>query len=200
MNSRDVKFPIVGVGASAGGIQALEGFFRGVKADCGMAFVIVTHLSPDRESQLHDIVSRYTDMPVEIAQAGASVEPGWVYVLPENALLSVEKRRLHVRKPNAFQRERKPIDIFFSTLAKDQAEYAVGVVLSGGGGDGTLGIKAIKERGGVTLAQGADGSGPRYPDMPQTAIASGLVDLAIPAEEMGAKLVQFARGASHLDD
>jgi two-component system CheB/CheR fusion protein len=86
MNSRDVKFPIVGVGASAGGIQALERFFRGVKADCGMAFVIVTHLSPDRESQLHDIVSRFTDMPVAIAKDGARVEPGWVYVLPENAV------------------------------------------------------------------------------------------------------------------
>src|ERR1700747_2124751 len=194
MDAGDVKFPIVGIGASAGGVQALESFFRGVKADCGMAFVIVTHLSPDRESQLHDIVSRYTDMPVAIAQDGASVEPGWVYVLPENALLSVEKRRLHVRKPNAFQRERKPIDVFFSALAQDQAEYAVGVVLSGGAGDGTLGIKASKEHGGLTLAQVANGSGPRYPDMPQTAIASGFVDLAVPAEEMGAKLVQFARG------
>jgi two-component system, chemotaxis family, CheB/CheR fusion protein len=200
MGASDVKFLIVGIGASAGGIQALEGFFRGVKADCGMAFVIVTHLSPDRESQLHDIVSRYTDMPVAIAQDGARVEPGWVYVLPENALLSVEKRRLHVRKPNEFQRERKPIDIFFSALAKDQAEYAVGVVLSGGDGDGTLGIKAIKEHGGLTLAQVANGSGPRYPDMPQTAIASGLVDLAVPAEEMGAKLVQFARGLHLRDD
>src|SRR6201997_2657471 len=194
MDAGDVKFPIVGIGASAGGVQALESFFRGVKANCGMAFVIVTHLSPDRESQLHDIVSRYTDMPVAIAQDGARVEPGWVYVLPENALLSVEKRRLRVRKPNAFQRERKPIDIFFSSLAKDQAEYAVGIVLSGGDGDGTLGIKAIKEHGGLTLAQAADGSGPRYPDMPQTAIASGFVDLAVTAEEMGAKLVQFARG------
>lgn len=199
MDAHDVKFPIVGIGASAGGVQALEGFFRGVKADCGMAFVIVTHLSPDRESQLHDIVRRYTDMPVAIAQDGARVEPGWVYVLPENSLLSVEKRRLQVRKPNAFQRERKPIDIFFSALAKDQAEYAVGVVLSGGDGDGTLGIKAIKEHGGLTLAQVANGSGPRYPDMPQTAIASGLVDLAVPAEEMGAKLAQFAR-SSHLHD
>jgi two-component system CheB/CheR fusion protein len=200
MGASDVKFLIVGIGASAGGIQALEGFFRGVKADCGMAFVIVTHLSTDRESQLHDIVSRYTDMPVAIAQDGARVEPGWIYVLPENALLSVEKRRLHVRKPNEFQRERKPIDIFFSALAKDQAEYAVGVVLSGGDGDGTLGIKAIKEHGGLTLAQVANGSGPRYPDMPQTAIASGLVDLAVPAEEMGAKLVQFARGLHLRDD
>lgn len=200
MNAPDAKFPIVGVGASAGGVQALEGFFRGVKADCGMAFVIVTHLSPDRESQLHDIISRFTDIPVAIAQDGTRVEPGCVYVLPENALLSIENRHLRLRKPNAFQRERKPIDIFFSALAKDQAEYAVGVVLSGGDGDGTLGIKAIKEHGGLTLAQAADGSGPRYPDMPQTAIASGLVDLAVPAEEMGAKLAQFARGASHLDD
>jgi two-component system, chemotaxis family, CheB/CheR fusion protein len=200
MNSRDVKFPIVGIGASAGGVQALEGFFRGVKTDYGMAFVVVTHLSPDRESQLHDVVKRFTDMPVAIAQDGARIELGWVYVLPENALLSVEKRHLHLRKQNAFRRERKPIDIFFSSLAKDQAEYAVGIVLSGGDGDGTLGIKAIKEHGGLTLAQAADGSGPRYPDMPQTAIASGFVDLAVPAEEMGAKLVQFARGFHLRDD
>ena len=117
-------------------------------------------------------------MPVEIDN---------IYVLPADAILSIENRRLLIRKPNTTRRERKPIDIFFSALAADCGELAAGVVLSGGDGDGTLGIKAIKERGGLTLAQVADGYGPRYPDMPDSAIATGLVDFAIPANEMGAK-------------
>jgi two-component system, chemotaxis family, CheB/CheR fusion protein len=101
---------------------------------------------------------------------------------------------LQMRKPNPQIRERKPIDIFFSALAKDQGEYAVGVVLSGGDADGTLGVKAIKENSGLTMAQTTDGSGPRNPDMPRSAIASGLIDIAAPAEDMGMKLVAFVRG------
>lgn len=101
---------------------------------------------------------------------------------------------LRLRRPNGLTQERKPVDIFFSALAEDQGEYAVGVILSGGDSDGTLGAKAIKERGGLTVAQAHDGYGPRNPDMPQSAIASGLVDVAVPAEEIGAKLEAFARG------
>lgn len=192
--SRDAtKFPIVGIGASAGGIPAMEGLFRGLPDDPGMAFVIVTHLNPQRESRLHEIVKRYTRMPVKVAQDDMRVEAGQVYVMPENAILTIADGVLRMREPSTVTRERKPVDIFFSELARDQGEYAVGVILSGGDSDGTLGAKAIKERGGLIVAQTFDGSGPRNPDMPQSAISSGLVDIAVPAEQMGEKLLSFGR-------
>jgi two-component system CheB/CheR fusion protein len=187
------------VGASAGGIEALEGFLRGLPPRPSLAVVVVTHLSPDRESRLHEILARYTNLPVEVAADGQRVETDHVYVLPADALLGIERGRLRVARPNAGRRERKPIDIFFSALAADQGEHSAGVVLSGGDGDGTLGLKAVKERGGLTLAQVADGHGPSYPDMPQSAITSGVVDFALRVSEMGAKLAEFARGPHVLD-
>ena len=193
------EFPIVGIGASAGGIEALEGFFRGVPDRPGVAFVVVTHLNPDRESVLNEIIGRYTSLPVVIAADDLRVEVNKVYVLPADAIMNIEGRRLRIRKPPAGQRERKPIDIFFSALATDLGELAAGVVLSGGDGDGTLGIKAIKERGGLTLAQVHDGYGPSHPDMPNSAISTGLVDYTVPAEEMGAKLAQFSHSLTMLD-
>ncbi|ESY86862.1 chemotaxis protein CheR [Mesorhizobium sp. LNHC220B00] len=199
MTTRSIKFPIVGIGASAGGIPAMEGFFKGITDRPGMAFVIITHLSPKRNSLLHEVIDRYTEMPVVVVEDGVAVEPDHVYVMPENVTLVIENGVLHLRRPNGLTQERKPIDIFFSALAEDQGEYAVGVVLSGGDSDGTLGAKAIKERGGLTVAQAPDGYGPRNPDMPQSAIASGLIDVAVPAEEIGAKLEAYARGFDTLD-
>lgn len=192
--------PIAGVGASAGGIEALEGLFRGLPDQPGVALVVVTHLSPDRESKLHEILARYTSLPVVVAADGLEVLANHVYVLPEDALLSIKSGRLVMTRRPADRRERKPIDIFFSALAADAGEYAAGIVLSGGDGDGTLGVKAIKQRGGLTLAQVSDGVGPGYPDMPDNAIATGLIDFAVPVAEMGAKLVQFAQTLHLLDD
>lgn len=186
------KFPIVGIGASAGGIPAMEGFFRGLPARPHMAFVIVTHLNPARQSLLDEVVSRYTEMPVLVAEDGMPTEPNHVYVMPANAILTIKQGCLQIRRPDAANRERKPIDIFLGALAEDQDEHAVGVILSGGDGDGTLGAKAIKERGGLTLAQVSDGSGPRNPDMPQSAISSGMIDLALPADRMGERLSRSA--------
>ncbi|MER8507986.1 PAS domain-containing protein [Mesorhizobium sp. M0894] len=188
------RFPIVGVGASAGGIPAMEGLFKGLTGGTGMAFVVVTHLSPERESLLHEVIRRYTEMPVLVAEEGAAVQPDQVYVMPQKVVLTIRKGALSLRRPNTFNRERKPIDIFFSALAEDQGEYAVGIILSGGDSDGTLGARAIKEHGGLTIAQTSNGSGPRNPDMPQSAISSGLIDIAAPAEQIGAKLQAFVRG------
>ena len=195
-----VRFPIVGIGASAGGVEALEGFFRGLPNTPGVALVVITHLSPERESKLHEIVARYTMLPVHVAADGMRVEQDNVYVLPSDAILSIADGILQSRRQPSERRERKPIDIFFSSLATDQGELAAGIVLSGGDGDGTLGVKAIKEHGGLTLAQVGDGFGPGYPSMPESAISTGLVDFAIPAGEMGAKLVEFARSIDLLDD
>ncbi|MER8433645.1 CheR family methyltransferase [Mesorhizobium caraganae] len=194
------RFPIVGIGASAGGIAAMEGFFRGMPSAGGMAFVVVTHLSPERESLLHEVIARYTGIPVRVAEDGMDIHPNTVYVMPHNAILTIENSSLKLRQPNSVSRERKPIDIFFSALAEDQGEYSVGVVLSGGDSDGTLGVKAIKEHGGLTLAQLSDESGPINPDMPRSAIGSGLIDIAISADEMGAKLIEFAHSFELLDE
>ena len=187
------EFPIVGIGASAGGIEALEGFFRGLPSEPGLAIVIVTHLPPERESLLHEVVRHLTTMPVTTVTDEIELKCNCVFVLNSSAILTVKRRRLIVRQSGS-RRERKPIDIFFSSLAADVGELAVGVVLSGGDSDGTLGIKAIKERGGLTFAQAGDGFGPGHPDMPNSAIAAGFVDFAIPVDAMGEKLVQFARG------
>lgn len=182
MATKNTLFPIVGIGASADGIAALEDFFRGIPADSGMAFVVVTHLNTDRESALPEILSRYTPMRVAVATDGAEVAPNTVLVMPADGGLTIADRRLHVAKQTPQTRECKPIDVFLASLAKDQHEYAASVILSGG--DGTLGTQAIKERGGLTFAQTADGHGPQ-PEM----LRSAFVDFAIPADDMGARLV-----------
>ncbi len=186
-------FPVVGIGASAGGVEALEGFFRGVPAAPGMAFVVVTHLGRGRTSLLHEIVARHTVLEVQVAADGVPVRPDRVYVMAVAGVLTIQGGVLHLSEPGADKPERKPVDVFFSALALDQGERAAGVVLSGGDGDGTLGVKAIKEHGGLALAQVADRDGPAHSGMPDSAIAAGFVDFAVPAERMGAHLVAFAR-------
>ena len=188
-------FPIVGIGASAGGVEALEALFRPMPARPGMAFVVVTHLGPRHESMLAEIIARHTAMPAHPIRDGDAVAINHIYVLRQEASLTIADGRLRLIEPSATNRERNPIDIFFSALADDQGEAAIGIVLSGGGSDGTLGIKAIKERGGLTLAQVTDGNiAPQFSGMPSTAIASGLVDLALPTAAMAGKLVAYARG------
>jgi len=191
--SSDAAFPIVGIGASAGGLRALEGFFKPIPADPGMAFLIITHLAPDRNSFLSEILARYTSLPVEEAHEDQKVEKNHVYVLPPHASLTIKDGRLKLLETDTDFHQRAPIDLFFASLAEDCAEYAVGVILSGSGTDGVLGVKAIKERGGLVLAQASDGSGPGFSGMPESAIASGLVDFAVPVEAMAEKLLENCR-------
>jgi two-component system CheB/CheR fusion protein len=188
------EFLIVGVGASAGGVDAFEHLFRPMPTDTGMAFVLMTHLSRHHESALPAIVGRYTAMPVVSVSDGVAVEPNHVYVCPPGQIMTVEKGRLRLRE--CLAADTKPIDVFLSSLAKDRGAAAVGIVLSGSGNDGTLGIKAIKEQGGLTLAQGSDGKGPMQSGMPNSAIAAGVVDLALPVEEMPGRLADLADRAS----
>ncbi len=190
---------IVGVGASAGGIDALSHLFEGVPSQCGIAFVIVTHLNPDRESLLHTVLARKTRMEVKVAQDGERVEADTVYVMPEGVFLLIKGGRLKLMEIAQGSRGHKPIDIFFGSLGEDQKENAAGIVLSGGDGDGTLGVKVIKEQGGVTLAQTADGDPPLNSEMPQSAIATGFVDFAIPAAQMAEKLIEIRDGRATLD-
>lgn len=190
---------IVGVGASAGGIDALSNLFERIPSQCGMAFVVVTHLNPDRESLLHSVLAQKTGMQVKVPRDGERIETDTVYVMPERVFLLMENGRLQLRESAQGSREHKPIDIFFSSLAEDQKENAAAIVLSGGDGDGTLGVKVIKEQGGVTFAQTADGKPPLNPEMPQSAIATGFVDFAIPAAQMAEKLIEIRDGRATLD-
>ena len=186
--------PIVGIGSSAGGIEALQGFFRNLPATTGLGFVVVTHLAPGHVSVLTEILGRFTPMPVLRAQTGHTVQPDHVYVAPPQTIVSLAAGRLQLAELGPVRRVRNPIDIFLASLAEDRRERAVGIILSGSGSDGTLGIKAIKEQGGLTIAQGSDHSAPRHQGMPASAIASGLVDLELAVEEMPARLVAHASG------
>ena len=187
-------FPIVGVGASAGGVEALEGLFQGVPPQARPG-VHRRHPPQPRARERAARDHRALHRPDRGRRRGRCEGRAQLRLCPARRRDHQHRQAggLSCGSPIADRRERKPIDILFSSLAMDQGEYAAGVVLSGGDGDGTLGIKAIKERGGLTLAQVADGHGPRHPSMPDSAISTGLVDFAIPVEEMGAKLAEFAR-------
>jgi two-component system CheB/CheR fusion protein len=191
--------PIVGIGASAGGVEALETFFRAVPAENGMAFVVVTHLPPYHDSLLAEILGRATEMPVVNARDDQPVEAQHVYVLPPSAALTIRQGRLRLRQTAAEGRERAPIDVFFTSLAEDQGEHAIGVVLSGGGSDGTLGLKALKENGGLTIAQGANQTRPRFADMPSNAVAAGFVDLVLPVEDIAERIIAYVGNWAALD-
>ncbi len=189
-------YPIVGIGASAGGVDALEHLFQNMPADTGCGFVVVTHLSQDGRSMLPEIIARRTTMPVHIAVDDAQVLPNEIHVQSADSILGIERRRLKIAHPAPGRVQRKPIDVFLSALAIDQGACAVGAILCGANGDGTLGIKAIKARGGLTLAQVTDGNPPANPEMPTSTIATGMVDLAVPVAEMGARIADFARSVS----
>ncbi|HTV88833.1 MAG TPA: CheR family methyltransferase [Stellaceae bacterium] len=193
------RFPIVGIGASAGGVEALQAFFAPMPGEPGMAFVVATHLGERHESALPQIIARTTALRVQPISNGALIEPNHVYVLSEDMVLTVRRGRLRLRPHPARARERHVIDVFLASLAEDQGEQAVAVILSGVGHDGSLGAKAIKEKGGLTIAQAADHITPRYPDMPFNAIASGAIDLSLPVQEMAGKLIEYVQGIGTLN-
>lgn len=185
-------FPIVGIGASAGGLAAFEAFFSGMPAasDPGMAFVLVQHLAPDHKSILCDLIRRYTRMQVFEVEDGMTVRPNCAYIIPPNRDMAFLNGSLQLLEPEAPHGQRLPIDFFFRSLAQDQHDRAIGIILSGTGCDGTQGVRAIKAEGGMVMAQtplSAD-----YGGMPQSAIATGLVDYELPAVEMPAQLMAYA--------
>jgi two-component system CheB/CheR fusion protein len=185
-------FPIVGIGASAGGLDAFHKFFDHMPADCGMAFVMILHLPADRKSMLVDILGRWTSMRVLEGRDGALIEANCVYVPPPHAIVSVKDGRLGVRAAASTDAKMsRPIDAFFDSLGSSVGGHAIGIVLSGTGSDGALGLKAIKESGGLTIAQGSDGSAPQYGEMPAGAIATGSVDLVAPIEDIPGHLLRI---------
>ncbi len=181
---------IVGIGASAGGLEAFTKFFAHLPADSGMAFVLVQHLSPDHDSALTEIIGRIAPIPVVVAQHGMRVEPNKVYVIPPDATLTIKDSCLVVVKPAPARAHRRPIDSFFTSLAEDQGDNAVSIVLSGVGSDGSSGLAAVKESGGLTIAQ-AEFDHHAMLGMPESAAATGLVDYVMEVEEMPAKLIEY---------
>lgn len=181
--------PIVGIGASAGGLEALQQFFSNMPVPNGLAFVIVQHLTPGSNGALPELLARETTMPVIEAADQMKVMPDCVYVIPPNKDLSILHGKLYVIDLIEPQGLRLPIDFFFQILADDQQERAIGVILSGMGSDGTSGLNSIKEKAGLTLAQ--DPETTKFESMPRSAINAGFVDIVAPASQLPGKIISF---------
>ncbi|MCU1238417.1 MAG: ATPase [Candidatus Solibacter sp.] len=180
------KFPVVGIGASAGGLEAFLEFFSGLRPPSGMGFVLVTHLEPAHESSLAEILSRATTLPVIDAVEGARVEPDHVYVLPPNAEITIREGVLRLSPRAESLNPHYPIDRFLESLAEDQGDGAIGVILSGGGSDGAQGVRAVKSRGGTTFCQ--DPQTARHPSMPHAAAETGAVDFIQPPDRIAREI------------
>jgi len=189
------SFPIVGIGALAGGLAAFEAFFSGMPTDTdpGMAFVLVQHLAPDHKSILTDLIRRYTRMQVFEVEDGMKVQPNCTYIIPPNRDMALLHGTLQLMEPSAPRGQRLPIDFFFRSLAQEQHERAICIVLSGTGSDGTLGMRAVKGESGMVMAQNPAST--EYDGMPRSAIATGLVEYVLPPAEMPAQLIKYVNYA-----
>lgn len=185
------KFPIVGIGASAGGLEAFESFFLNVKPDCGMAFVLVPHLDPSHVSILDEILQRITTLPVSEANDQTVVLANHVYIIPPNRDMAILNGELQLSIPEQPRGLRMPIDHFLRSLADDQGENAIGIILSGTGTDGTLGLRAIHGTGGLCLVQEPDTA--KYDGMPQSAIQAGYATHIMAVNEMPNVLIDILR-------
>jgi chemotaxis methyl-accepting protein methylase len=182
-------FPIVGIGASAGGLEALEHFLARVPKDSGLALVIVQHLDPTREGIMPELLQRSTRIKVIQVRDRTLVQPNSVYVIPPNKDMSILHGVLHLLEPASPRGLRLPIDFFLRSLAEDQQERSVAVILSGMGSDGTLGLRAIKEKGGLVVVQ--DPATAKFDGMPRSAVDSGFADIVAPVDELPAKIMTY---------
>ena len=193
--ARSQAFPVVGIGASAGGLEAFTQLLKALPVNTGMAFVLVQHLDPRHESKLTELLARATRMPVTEVKNGLVVEPDHVYVIPPNADMAILHGALQLLPRRESRPEtggqHLPIDFFFRALAADQQSQAIGVILSGTASDGALGLKAIKAEGGVTFAQEAASA--KYDGMPRAAIAAGAVDFVLPPDGIAQELARIGR-------
>ncbi len=176
------QLPIVGIGASAGGFEALERLFRSVPSRPGIAFIVVQHLDPTRVSEMPALIRRWTSLKVVLAEEGDQLKPNVVYTIPPDRSLTVQGGRIRLARPTEPRGLRLPVDALFYSLAQDAAECAVGIVLSGNGADGSLGLRAIKGHGGLVIAQ--DPGTAEFESMPRNAIATGTVDFILPPARM----------------
>ena len=188
---KGIGFPIVGIGASAGGLETLNAFFSIMPPDSDMAFVVIQHLSPQHKSIMASIVDKHTRMTVEQIEDGTKIEPNHVYLNPPGKNVAVFNRSLHLLEPVKTSTINMPVDFFFRSLSEDQGEKAIGIILSGTASDGTLGIKAIKGEGGMVMVQQPETA--KYDGMPKSAIETGLVDFILPVEKMPETLIQYVQ-------
>jgi signal transduction histidine kinase/chemotaxis methyl-accepting protein methylase/chemotaxis response regulator CheB len=181
---------IVGIGASAGGLSALERFFDNMPSDSGMAFVIIQHLSPDFKSLMDDLLARHTQMSIMRASDGMRLEANSIYLIPPKSVITVEKSKLYMEERESRLHIHLPIDIFFRSLAADAGDRAVGIIMSGTGTDGTRGIQDIHRAGGLVLVQSVDSA--QFDGMPRSAISTGISDLVLTPELMPMALIKAA--------
>ncbi len=194
---RPDSFPIVGVGSSAGGLEALKTLFGAMPTDSGMAFVLIQHLDPTHESLMVELLARYTSLKVVQIENDMPVEPNRIHVIPPATSLTIRNGILRLGQPFERRNVRMPIDVFFVSLAEDQQERAIGVVLSGTGSDGTLGLREIKARNGLAVVQ--DPEGAQYDGMPRSAIHTGLVDYVLPADRIPQALLAYHRETGRIE-
>ena len=188
-NDRKKEFFIVGLGGSAGSLEAFEDFFRNMPVDTGLAYVVVSHLDPTHKGIMPELLQRVTTMKVQQVTDGMIVRPNFVYVIPPNKDMSILHGTLQLLEPSKLRGMRMPIDFFFRQLALDQKDKSICIIFSGMGTDGTLGLKAIKEKMGGVMVQ--DSSSAMYDGMPQSAINTGLVDYVAPANELPLMLLRY---------
>ena len=191
VNNQKDSCPIVGIGASAGGLEAFTAFLKALSPNPGMAFVLVPHLDPSRESAFTQILARATSIPVLQAQSGMRVQPDHIYVIPPNCDMTIHGSVLHLTQRQEPHSVNTTIDIFLRSLAADQGRNAIGVILSGTASDGTLGLAAIKGEGGITFAQEPHSA--KYDGMPASAIAAGYVDFVLPPDRIAQELERIRR-------
>ncbi len=183
-------FPIVGIGASAGGLEALKAFFANVSEESGMAYLVVVHMAPRQPSLMHELMQRVARIPVTVARDGETIEPDHVYVIPPDRDLSIYRRSIHLMDM-APRGGSLLIDFFLRSLAQDQQANAAAIILSGTGSDGTLGVKEIKACDGLVMVQSEESA--TYNGMPRSAINTGVVDMVLAPEEMPEKLIRYFR-------
>ena len=183
--------PIVAIGASAGGLEAIEGFFANTPSNIQIAFVIIQHLSPDHKSIMGSLLAKYTKIKVVDIRDGMKVRPGYIYLNPPNRDVSIINGKFSLAEPTQPRGVRLAIDYFFRSLAQEQGDKSICIILSGTGTDGTLGLKAIKDAGGLAMVQ--EEKQARYDNMPRSAIDTGLVDFVLPVEKMTAELIKYLK-------
>ena len=186
-----LSVPVVGIGASAGGLETLNTFFSTLPPDSSMAFVVIQHLSPQHKSIMAALLNKQTRMPVDQIADGMKLEPNHVYLNPPGKNVAIFKSSLQLLEPIKSSAINMPVDFFFRSLAEDQGENAIGIIFSGTGSDGAQGIRAIKGEGGMAMAQQPETA--KYDGMPKSAIATGLVDFILPVEKMPEALIHYVR-------
>ena len=189
--SRSTVNFVVGIGAPAGGLEAIEHFFDNVPEDCGLTFVIVQHLSPDFKSLMDELLARHTKLPIHRVENGLEIEPNAIYLIPRKKNMVLSQGKLLLTDHDQKSGLNLPIDLFFQSLAQDMGDRAIAVILSGTGSDGSRGIKELHKAGGLVVVQ--DPETAAFDGMPKAALATGIADLVLLPTAMPAKILQHSR-------